>query len=132
METPHHPELHGRDALRALREELGRLAARVATLEAAQAAPAGAAALAAVAGPPPPVAGPPPPVAGPPPPVAGPPPPVEVEPSEEVLAVIAAAVAAYLGHKTRLKHVWLDSASTWAQQGRVSIQASHALAPHGR
>ena len=115
METPHHPAPQEGDPLRALREELGRLAERVAWLEAALAAhgaaPRPAAALASPAS------------------VA---PPVEVEPSDEVLAVIAAAVAAYLGHKPRLKHVWLDSASSWAQQGRVSIQASHALAPHGR
>ena len=130
METPHHPELHGRDALRALREELGRLAARVATLEAAQAAPGGARPVTGIVGAATPTdpAGPAA-IEGAPVQVA---PPVEVEPSEEVLAVIAAAVAAYLGHKPRLKHVWLDSASTWAQQGRVSIQASHALAPHGR
>ncbi len=45
---------------------------------------------------------------------------------EEVLA-ISAAVAAYLGVRAHIRQIRLVSTSAWAQQGRVSIQASHQL-----
>jgi methylmalonyl-CoA carboxyltransferase 12S subunit len=45
---------------------------------------------------------------------------------EEVLA-ISAALAAYLGVRLRIRQIRLLSSSNWAQQGRVSIQASHRL-----
>jgi methylmalonyl-CoA carboxyltransferase large subunit len=45
---------------------------------------------------------------------------------EEVLA-ISAAVAAYLGVRAHIKQIRLVSGGAWAQQGRVSIQASHRL-----
>lgn len=48
--------------------------------------------------------------------------------SEEVLMVMAAAVAAFLGRKARIRRVRRLSepgANPWSQQGRVSIQASH-------
>jgi methylmalonyl-CoA carboxyltransferase 12S subunit len=48
--------------------------------------------------------------------------------SEELILVISAAVAAYLGKKPRIQQIRLIGATTWAQQGRVTIQASHALA----
>jgi methylmalonyl-CoA carboxyltransferase large subunit len=47
--------------------------------------------------------------------------------SEEVMLVIAAAVAAYLGERAHIRVVRLVSTHAWAQQGRVSIQASHRL-----
>ncbi|HEY3839043.1 MAG TPA: hypothetical protein VGL72_20860 [Bryobacteraceae bacterium] len=47
--------------------------------------------------------------------------------SEEVMLVIAAAVAAYLGERAHIRVVRLASSNAWAQQGRVSIQASHRL-----
>ncbi len=50
--------------------------------------------------------------------------------SQETLAVIAAAVAAYLGKSVRLRgarRLPQEEVSTWAQQGRVYIQASHNL-----
>jgi methylmalonyl-CoA carboxyltransferase large subunit len=47
--------------------------------------------------------------------------------SEELMLVIAAAVAAYLGERAHIKVVRLVSSHNWAQQGRVSIQASHRL-----
>lgn len=53
------------------------------------------------------------------------PPPV----SEEVIAIIAAAVTAFLGKKVKIHHAHLlDSGpSNWAQHGRAIIQASHNL-----
>ena len=61
-------------------------------------------------------------------PVAKPAPaPQPPEISEEVMLVIAAAVAAYLGERAHIRVVRLASSNAWAQQGRVSIQASHRL-----
>ena len=48
--------------------------------------------------------------------------------AEEMLAV-SAALAAYLGVRLRIRQIRLLSSPAWAQQGRVSIQASHQL--HG-
>jgi methylmalonyl-CoA carboxyltransferase large subunit len=48
--------------------------------------------------------------------------------SEELILVISAAIAAYLGKKPRIHQIRLIGATAWAQQGRVTIQASHALA----
>jgi len=47
--------------------------------------------------------------------------------SEEILLVIGAAVAAFLGKKPRIRQIRLLGTTAWAQQGRVTIQASHAL-----
>jgi methylmalonyl-CoA carboxyltransferase large subunit len=72
-------------------------------------------------------------------PVAGAPPPAplpvaaakEEEPIEpEVLMVIAATVAAFMGKKARIRRVRRSATpgmNPWAQQGRVSIQASHMM-----
>jgi methylmalonyl-CoA carboxyltransferase large subunit len=46
---------------------------------------------------------------------------------EHILLAISAAVAAFLGERARVRHVRLVSSRSWAQQGRVSIQASHSL-----
>lgn len=53
--------------------------------------------------------------------------PAEERISEETLLTIAAAVAAYLGHKPKIKQVRLVRSPQWAQEGRASIQASHRL-----
>lgn len=45
---------------------------------------------------------------------------------EEVLA-ISAAIAAFLGVRAHIRQIRLLSSNAWAQQGRVSIQASHTL-----
>lgn len=47
--------------------------------------------------------------------------------SEEILLVISAAVAAFLGERAHIRQVRLIRSPAWAQQGRVSIQASHHL-----
>jgi methylmalonyl-CoA carboxyltransferase large subunit len=47
--------------------------------------------------------------------------------TEEELAAMAAAVAAYLGVRAHIRQIRLISSSRWAQEGRVSIQASHRL-----
>jgi methylmalonyl-CoA carboxyltransferase large subunit len=47
--------------------------------------------------------------------------------SEEELAAISAAVAAYLGVRAHIRQVRLIGSKAWAQEGRVSIQASHRL-----
>jgi methylmalonyl-CoA carboxyltransferase large subunit len=95
------------DALAALRQELARLGERVAALEAAVGAK--------------------PRPAAPAPAPAPPAPPAAEGVSEELLVVISAAVAAFLGKKPHIRQIRLLGATNWAQQGRVTIQASHAL-----
>ena len=97
------------DSLEALRQELARLGERVAVLEAA---------------------------VGTKPPASAPAPPAPAaeasDLSEELLLVISAAVAAFLGKKPHIRQIRLLGTTAWAQQGRVTIQASHALsARHG-
>jgi methylmalonyl-CoA carboxyltransferase 12S subunit len=66
-------------------------------------------------------------------PVAGPaagPAAVHEDIGEESLAVIAAAVAAFLGERAHIRQVRLVTSEAWAQQGRVSVMASHRWAVH--
>lgn len=69
-------------------------------------------------------------------PAAAPPPPAEQEISPEILMVISAAVAAFLGKKARVRSARLirpvASTSAWAQQGRVFVQAARNLPYRGR
>ena len=52
--------------------------------------------------------------------------------SEELVLTISAAIAAYLGVKPQIRQIRLLGSASWAQHGRATIQASHALAvPHG-
>jgi methylmalonyl-CoA carboxyltransferase large subunit len=84
----------------------------------------------------------------PPPPPAPPviaaalpaPQPIEPEKVEEltpeIIMVLSAAVAAFLGKRARIRSARLvrsAPSSAWAQQGRVFVQASHNLGVvHGR
>jgi len=43
------------------------------------------------------------------------------------LLAISAALAAYFGVRVHVRQIRLISSPVWAQQGRVSIQASHRL-----
>ena len=47
--------------------------------------------------------------------------------SAETLAAISAGLAAYLGVTPRIRQIRLVNGANWAQQGRVTIQASHTL-----
>jgi methylmalonyl-CoA carboxyltransferase large subunit len=47
--------------------------------------------------------------------------------TEEELLAISAALGAYLGVRPHIRQIRLVSTPVWAQQGRVSIQASHRL-----
>lgn len=47
--------------------------------------------------------------------------------SEEEVLVISAAVAAWLGVHAHIRQIRLIRTGAWAQQGRVTIQASHSL-----
>ena len=94
------------DALGAIRQDLTQLGERVAALEAA----VGVKPAAAV-------------------PAAAP----KAEPeglSEELVLVISAAIAAFLGMKPHIRQIRLLGTAAWAQQGRATIQASHALPVH--
>ncbi len=62
--------------------------------------------------------------------VASAPAPSDGELSEEILMVLAAAVAAVMGKKARIRRARPSipmASSAWAQQGRVFVQASHNL-----
>ncbi len=50
--------------------------------------------------------------------------------SDDTVAVITAAVAAFLGVRARVRYIRLNGSDAWAQQGRVSIMASHRWAMH--
>lgn len=47
--------------------------------------------------------------------------------SEEEVLAVSAALAAYFGVRMRIRSIRLMGSPAWAQQGRVSIQASHRL-----
>jgi methylmalonyl-CoA carboxyltransferase large subunit len=90
-----------RAVLQAIRQELSRLGERVAALEA---------------------------VTGLKPRPASPPVVAQADGlSEELILVISAAVAAFLGKKPHIRQIRLLGSSAWAQQGRATIQASHTL-----
>lgn len=58
--------------------------------------------------------------------------PLAEEVTPEILMVLSAAVAAFLGKKARIRGARVlrpMGANAWAQQGRVFVQASHSL-PH--
>ena len=44
--------------------------------------------------------------------------------------MISAAIAAFVGKKAHIRQIRLIGSAAWAQQGRVTIQASHALSVH--
>jgi methylmalonyl-CoA carboxyltransferase large subunit len=50
--------------------------------------------------------------------------------TEEILLVIAATVAAFLGERAHIRQVRLVASEAWAQQGRVAVMASHRWAAH--
>lgn len=47
--------------------------------------------------------------------------------SEELMLVISAAVAAFLGERAHIRQVRLVRSPGWSSVGRVSIQTSHIL-----
>lgn len=53
--------------------------------------------------------------------------PARPEVTEEDMVYIAAAVAAYLGVRARIRQVRLVQSAAWAQVGRATIHASHRV-----
>jgi len=101
------------EALNEARRELARLGERIAALEAAVAGKPSADCIPA------------------PPSSAVSPAPVNAQGlSEELVLVLSAAIAAFLGKKAHIHQIRLIGSTTWAQQGRVNIQASHTLSVH--
>jgi methylmalonyl-CoA carboxyltransferase large subunit len=94
-------------ALTEVRSELQLLSARLARLESAQPA------IDATKGP------------AVPQPIAAPVVPEAI--SEELMLVISAAVAAFLGERAHIRQVHIVRSSGWSNVGRVFIQASHIL-----
>jgi len=90
-------------ALSALQAEVSRLGERLAVLEAADQAPRV------------------------PLPATAAPAPADEPLSEETILILGAAIAAFLGKKAHIRQIKLLGSVAWAQQGRVTIQASHAL-----
>lgn len=109
------------DAIEGLKRDLGRLGERIAALEAAagQAVPASPQMRAKAVD-----------TAGPPSPSTVPTSARAEGLSEELVMVISAAIAAFLGKKAHVRAIRLIGTGAWAQQGRVTIQASHALSVH--
>ena len=63
-----------------------------------------------------------------PPPAAAPAPMPQPEGiTEEELLAISAVIGAYLGVRPHIRQIRLVGTTAWAQEGRVSIQASHRL-----
>lgn len=61
-------------------------------------------------------------------PAASPPPAAaDASVTEEELLAISAAIAAFLGVRAKIRQVRLVHSATWAQVGRVHIQASHRV-----
>jgi methylmalonyl-CoA carboxyltransferase large subunit len=119
--------------INALRAEVRGLASRVATLEqghgggAAAAANAGPAAMSAAMSATTPAATSTTTTAAPPATAPAAPPAKQPEATEDDLLVIAAAVAAYLGVRARIRQVRLIQSTAWAQVGRATVHASHRV-----
>ncbi len=97
--------------IESLRDELKTLQERMVSLEekgATAAVEATAAAHAATAPPPVPLPGP-------------------VPLADDLVMILSAAVAAFLGKKPHIRQIRLLGSAAWAQQGRVTVQASHRL-----
>jgi methylmalonyl-CoA carboxyltransferase 12S subunit len=47
--------------------------------------------------------------------------------TEAKLLAISAAIAAFMGERVHIRQIRLVSSNIWAQQGRLSVQASHQL-----
>ena len=92
-----------------LKKEVAALAERLAQLEGRTASPAVKPAAAAAPRPAPPKPEPAP------------------EISEEELLALSGALAAYFGVRVHIRQIRLIGSRAWAQEGRVSIQASHRL-----
>jgi hypothetical protein len=60
---------------------------------------------------------------------AGDAPPRSAPVDPEVLTVIGAAVAAYLGEEPRIRSIHLVRSGAWAQEGRATIQAWYSVSP---
>ena len=108
--------------LEGLSRELSRLGERVAALEAAAASPVPTAAMVKKE------AETKAPRLAPSPPPAQPA--VAEGLSDELILVIGAAIAAFVGKKAHIRQNRLIGSAAWAQQGRVTIQTSHALSVH--
>lgn len=50
------------------------------------------------------------------------------EVTDEILMVISAAVAAFLGKRAHIRQIRFLGLTAWAEQGRVSVMASHRWA----
>jgi methylmalonyl-CoA carboxyltransferase large subunit len=50
------------------------------------------------------------------------------EVTDEILMVISAAVAAFLGKRAHVRQIRFLGSTAWAEQGRVSVMASHRWA----
>ncbi len=46
---------------------------------------------------------------------------------EDVVVAISAAVAAFFGHRARVRRVHYRTGQAWAQQGRVAVQGMHVV-----
>ena len=112
------------DLIQELRAEVRTLAERVAALERHAGAVVATAATAATAAAPAATAVTAAPAGGG---TAAAAPPVRPEPTEEDLLVIAAAVAAFLGVRARIRQVRLIQSTAWAQVGRATVHASHRV-----
>jgi methylmalonyl-CoA carboxyltransferase 12S subunit len=102
------------EILEKVQAQLESLAKRIEQLEPATTKTATAAAEAPVPAPPKPAPLPPPKAAQP-------------EITEVEMLAISAALAAYFGVRVHIRQIRLLGSTAWAQQGRVSIQASHQL-----
>jgi methylmalonyl-CoA carboxyltransferase large subunit len=49
------------------------------------------------------------------------------EVSADIVLVISAAVAAFLGKRASIRQIRLTGESPWAMQGRATVQASHGM-----
>jgi methylmalonyl-CoA carboxyltransferase 12S subunit len=46
---------------------------------------------------------------------------------DDVVVAISAAVAAFFGHRARVRRVHFRTGQAWAQQGRVAVQGTHIV-----